>query len=160
MKKTYPKYLICSSLRPLLSPKMINWKSIAVFIFKFEILWKVRKMLSESLIIARVLIFVTCGYNISRQSCTFMLTILSFSEKCKNKGLTVRPLFLHVSVKQKKNYSKYFLSYSLRPYMSPNIYLLKNNWSNQLQNWYALTWYTTLYKVYFPYFQKLIKEWE
>ena len=80
-------------------------------------------------------LFVAYEYIVNRQSCTVMLTILSFSEKCKNKGLTVRPLFLHFSVKQKKKYSKYFLGYSLRPYISQKkyIYILKNNQSTQLQ---------------------------
>ena len=43
-----------------------------------------------------------------------------------------RPSFLHISLKWKKNYSKYFMS-CLRPYLSPTFVLI-NNWSNQLQN--------------------------
>ena len=76
-KKTYSKYLICSSLKPLLSPKKNNWKSITVFIFRFDNLWKFRKMLPKSLMIVQGQNLLACRYIIIRQSCSVIMTIVS-----------------------------------------------------------------------------------
>ena len=54
-----------------------NWKSITVFIFRFDNLWKFRKMLPKSLIIAQGQNFLACRYIIIRQSCSVILTIVS-----------------------------------------------------------------------------------